>query len=343
MADRPPRPPRTSSDGGHPIRQVVGFHVEGVAASPSPAGLLAADPAAAGGARVSSSPNVVMVPPSFAAAPVRWREGGRGREGRVGGTAIPFCLDADHRPSKTLTGRLRVRPGHGRRDPGAGHWDDVPGTRVIHGGRRAASGRDADVPGRRFTRRDGRARPFRRRPRQRGPAPPARPALPPVVGRAVHGCLAPGGGGMARARRQRRRRRRRRLRRPRWRPRSRGACRPTRLRAAPRPARRRMGANPVVATHPPPPRAGALHRRRGRNGPRKAAGVPRPRRPRRCAVAAAARRPRGAAAVPPPPPAQKRSAGVVVVVTAPPQTPPPPRPAPPPPTRFLRTCPRFGA
>lgn len=73
---RPPRPPpRTSTDsatgGPAPLRQVVGFHVEGVAASPSPAGLLSSDAAAAaGGARVSSSPNVVLIPPTFQAQQV---------------------------------------------------------------------------------------------------------------------------------------------------------------------------------------------------------------------------------------------------------------------------------
>lgn len=62
--------PANASGRGPPIRQVVGFHVEGVAASPADSrqGLLslAADPAAeAGAARVSSSPNPVLIPPTF--------------------------------------------------------------------------------------------------------------------------------------------------------------------------------------------------------------------------------------------------------------------------------------
>ena len=65
-----------ASTRGPPIRQVVGFHVEGVAASPADSrqGLLshAADPSAeSGGARVSSSPNPVLIPPTFNTAAVR--------------------------------------------------------------------------------------------------------------------------------------------------------------------------------------------------------------------------------------------------------------------------------
>jgi hypothetical protein len=84
---RPPRGPRMSTDGvatgAPPLRQVVGFHVEGVAASPAAPGLLATDPAA-GGPRASSSPNPVLIPPTFASAAVLVRKRGekwkRGRE-----------------------------------------------------------------------------------------------------------------------------------------------------------------------------------------------------------------------------------------------------------------------
>ena len=68
--DGNPTASNPSSTRGPPIRQVVGFHVEGVAASPADArqGLLshAADPSAeSGGAQVSSSPNPVLNPPTF--------------------------------------------------------------------------------------------------------------------------------------------------------------------------------------------------------------------------------------------------------------------------------------
>jgi hypothetical protein len=68
--DGNPSGANASSTRGPPIRQVVGFHVEGVAASPADnrQGLLshAADPSAeSGGARVSSSPNPVLIPPTF--------------------------------------------------------------------------------------------------------------------------------------------------------------------------------------------------------------------------------------------------------------------------------------